>query len=136
MKKFLMVVVMIVVTLGWFMIFSVNPVEVKGLVPATLWDRFGNGFELSSVSTALPAPVQKETWNRFGSGFELTSVQATLSAPVQKGPWNRYGSGFELSSVRTADEIKASIDKYMWNRAGSGFELTSLPGALPASEQK
>jgi hypothetical protein len=74
-------------------------------------------------------PIQKDVWNRFGSGFELSGVQSALPAPVQKEGWNRFGSGFELSSVRTAAEIKASIQKYMWNDAGSGFELSGVPGS-------
>lgn len=112
MKKFLIVIMVIVVALGLSTAFYPNAVEVK-------------------------TPVQKDVWNRAGSGFELSSVRAMVEvkAPVQR-VWNWAGSSFELSSVRTAAEIKASIQKYWWNQAGSGFELTSVPNALPTSDQK
>jgi hypothetical protein len=129
MKKVLIVIGVIVGALGLTSAFYPQPVEVKAPVQKDVWNRYGSGFELSSVQPALSVPVKKEAWNRTGSGFELSSLPGALPAPAQKEPWNRYGSGFELSSVRTITEIKASIQKYWWSEAGSGFELSSVPDA-------
>lgn len=82
---------MVMVALGLSMLFYTLPAEVRATVP-------------------------KKAWNRYGSGFELTSVRTVPMTSTQKEVWNRYGSGFELSSVRSADEIKASIEKYLWGQ--------------------
>jgi hypothetical protein len=136
MKKFLIVIVMVVVALGLTTAFYAKPVEVKGIIQKALWNRAGSGFELTSQRTTLLVPAEKDVWNRTGSGFELSSMGTAFLTSVQKEAWNRFGSDFELSSVRTPAEIKASIQKYMWNQAGSGFELTSVRTALTASDQK
>lgn len=122
MKKVSVLMVMVVVALGLSMVFYTMPVEVKATGSQAWWNRIGSGFELTSVQTTLPAPVQKVAWDRYGGGFELTSVRTAPPTSDQKIAWDRYGGGFELTSVRTAAELKASIQKYMWNQAGNEFE--------------
>jgi hypothetical protein len=57
MKKFLIVIMIIVVTLGLSTAFYPKTVEVKVPVQKDVWNRAGSGFELTSVQTALPVPA-------------------------------------------------------------------------------
>ena len=89
MKKFHIVIVMIVVALALLLVLYVRAANTT--------------VEIKTSEAAMNAPIHKDIWNQAGSGFELSSVRTVIEimAPVHKDVWNKAGSGFELSSVRT-----------------------------------
>jgi hypothetical protein len=100
-RGLILIIVMIVTAPG--LLTRVYPQAVSPVQPAGQ-NRAISSFESSRPGCPPLRPMQENRWNRYGSGFELSSVRTItqVKASVQKYWWHRAGSELEMTGMPAA----------------------------------